>query len=172
MATREQRIENMNRETARVNQILQAINETEKAYNSAWISIPSEVAAAASTYVGFSDTPTGNEFTLEDFYMYDYENEMLPSMVGFLFNMISAMMRAREFLDEYNQDSLHNMELSSEDDTVTLSQIDRAISEMESAIAEASGKHGMFVALAKATDSPNRYDNFNEVMNIVAEYGG
>lgn len=172
MATRELRIENMSRETARVNQILHAINETEQAFNTAWASIPSEVAAEASSFVGFGDTPTGNEMTLEDFYVYDYEGEMLPSMVEHLFNQISAMTRSRDFLEEYKQNGVHNMELDGEEDGLTLAQIDRAISDMESAITEASGKHGTFVALSKATDSPNRYSNLDAVMNIVAEYGG
>lgn len=170
--SREQRLANMQRPTARVNQILQTINETESQNKIVFDSIPQEVRPELAN---FTDRPTGNQYSLEDFYDYDYEDEMLPSMVDHIFNIVEGIKRSKDFLENYKEEALHNGELNpreNEEDAQVLNGINRAINDYENLIAETSHKHGLFVAMTKATDAPSRYDNFADVVNIVKEYRG
>ena len=170
--SREQRLANMQRPTARVNQILEAINDTESKHKMVFDSLPNEVKPDLTN---FTDRPTGNQYSLEDFYEYDYENEMLPSLVEHLLNIVTGLKRALDWLENYKEEALHNGELNpreNEEDAQILNGINRAITDYENLISETSHKHGLFVAMTKATDAPSRYENFADVVNIVKEYRG
>lgn len=173
MATRDERIANMQRPTARVNQILEVINQTEADYKAAYDNLPREAKEALDNFINIGGKPTGNQWSLYDFYDYDYEDEMLPSMNRVLFNRIEDIRRSLDFLEEYKNEAIHNGELDTEDedDKHTIRQLDRAIGSYEDVLNSTSKSHGMFVAMSKASDSPDRYDNFDEVMDIVSEYG-
>lgn len=173
MATRDERIANMQRPTARVNQILEVINRTESDYKGAYDNLPREAKEALENFLNIGGKPTGNEWTLYDFYDYDYEDEMLPSMNRFLFNRVEDIRRSLDFLEEYKNDAIHNGELDTEDedDRQTIRQLDIAMDRYEDVLQKSTTSHGMFVAMSKASDSPDRYDNFDEIMDIVSEYG-
>lgn len=169
--TKEQRLQNMNRQTSRVNQILRAINETNAQYKRAYDSLPSEIKAKLSRQLGMLNMPHEGEYNLEDFYVYDYEGEMLPAMVNHLFGRIRSMNKMLNFLEEFIEQAMKAGKRD-EDDMQELNRLRNSISDLEGAIAEAASKHGTFVAIAKASDAPNRYNDFNTVLDIVSNYGG
>lgn len=169
--TREQRLQNMNRQTSRVNQILRTINETNAQYKRIYDGLPSEIKARLMRQLGMLNMPHEGEYNLEDFYVYDYEGEMLPAMVNHLFGRIRSMNKMLNFLEEFIEQAMKAGKRD-EDDMQELNKLRNSVSDLEAAIAEASSRHGTFVAIAKAADAPNRYNDFNTVLDIVSEYGG
>lgn len=169
--TKEERLRNMNRQTARVNQILKAINETNAEYKRVYDGLPLWMKARLKRRMGLINMPHEGDHNLEDFYIYEYEGEMLPKMVNHLFGRIRSMNKMLNFLEEFIEQAMKAGKRD-EDTMHELNRLRNSVSDLEAAIAEASRRHGTFVAISKAADAPNRYKDFDTVLDIVSNFGG
>lgn len=190
--SREERIANMERASSRVMTILKSINEICHEHARAYRSLPIEVREGMNNFleIGEKSTIADNDYTLDDFYEYDYEDVMLGKMTDFLFDIIKTIEQSIYYIDDWKNNALKNGGLDpreNEDDNRTLQQINRSIQEYESVLQKASTSHGLFVARAKATDylAPTDYDNeerkgakyysqekLDEIKDIIIKYGG
>ena len=165
-ATREQRLENLAKnENSRNQQILNAINEFGQRFQREMDATPAEYQDAVHSRVYMERIPV---FTLDDFYVYDYDNEFLPAMADELFKVVRAIQAAADALTEELQDIQHNYDPTDEDREEKMYMLQQLISKYENLADEAAHSHGGFIAAAKALDSTSyQFEHYDDFMKIL-----
>lgn len=165
-ATREQRLENLAKnENSRNQQLLKAMNDYGQRFQRELDTIPAEYREAVHNRVILSFIPV---YTLEDFYAYDYDDEMLPSMADELFKIVRAIQAAADALAEELRDIQHNYDPTDEDREEKMHILQQLVTKFESLVDEAAHSHAGFVAATKALDSTSyQFEHYDDFMKIL-----
>lgn len=173
MASREERILNMtSRANTRCNIMLRAINTLARERNQAIRSLPSDAQTPLLGHEEFNN----EDYTIEDFYAYDYEDETLVNLADMLSLMVTYVQNDIEVLEEVAADIKHNYSpATEEEDHYTLQQISRVIDDLNNSLASASSSQGSMLASLKLMETSNSSlseGDRDKFFNILEEFGG